>query len=156
MAKEPLRRCRPLRDRARASADHARTDADVGEIRAEYGEEIVEDLSQQLQSHVGRGYSTTNLRYFRTFYLAYRERRPEIRHIGGGESQSDATPARARTIRHKRRGVSLAAIERAPLEGFSPLLGWSHYRALMKVEPAVDGGFSLRVRWGPDWLSGAS
>lgn len=108
-----------------------------GEPRAEYGEGVIEDLSQQLQSRVGRGYSSTNLRYFRTFYIAYRERRPEIRHIGSGESESGATPGMARKIRHKRSGVSLAALDPAPLEGFSPSLGWSHYRALMKVEPAM-------------------
>lgn len=108
-----------------------------GERRAEYGEEVIEDLSQQLRSRIGRGYSSTNLRYFRTFYIAYRERRPEIRHIGSGESKSNATSGTARKIRHKRSGVSLATLDPAPLEGFSPALGWSHYRALMKVEPAM-------------------
>jgi predicted nuclease of restriction endonuclease-like (RecB) superfamily len=108
-----------------------------GEPRADYGEEVIEDLSQQLQSRVGRGYSSTNLRYFRTFYLAYRERHPEIRHIGGGESDSGATTDRAPKIRHKRGGVSREALAPSPLNGFSAALGWSHYRALMKVEPAM-------------------
>lgn len=53
-----------------------------GEARAEYGEEVIEDLSQQLQSRVGRGYSTRNLWYFRDFYLTYRERPPSIRTEG--------------------------------------------------------------------------
>lgn len=57
-----------------------------GNQRAEYGERIVDELSRRLTQHVGRGYSTTNLRYFRSFYLAYADRRPEIRHITGGES----------------------------------------------------------------------
>ncbi|HCF60728.1 MAG TPA: hypothetical protein DFS52_22350 [Myxococcales bacterium] len=38
-----------------------------GKARAEYGEEVIEDLSRQLKDRVGRGYSSTNLRYFRTF-----------------------------------------------------------------------------------------
>ena len=76
-----------------------------GEARAEYGETVIEDLSRQLQARVGRGYSTTNLRYFRTFYTAYRDRRPEIRHIGGAESGNDAGVAAGGRIRHRRSGV---------------------------------------------------
>jgi hypothetical protein len=87
-----------------------------GEERAEYGEEVIEDLSQQLQARVGRGYSSTNLRYFRTFYIAYRERRPEIRHIESGESEGASTTETARKIRHKRSGVSL----QVPSKGSSP------------------------------------
>lgn len=108
-----------------------------GEARAEYGKEVIEELSQHLQARIGRGYSTTNLRYFRAFYMAYRDRRPEIRHIGSGESERDAGATTPRKIRHKRGGASLGELNPGPLNGFSPLLGWSHYRALMKVEPAT-------------------
>lgn len=108
-----------------------------GDPRAEYGEEVIEDLSKQLQSRVGRGYSSTNLRYFRAFYIAYRSRKPEIRHIGSGESGNEEDTSTSGKIRHKRRGVSLATLDPAPLDGFSPSLGWSHYRALMKVKPAM-------------------
>jgi hypothetical protein len=108
-----------------------------GVARAEYGEQVIEDLSRQLLDRVGRGYSTTNLRYFRTFYVAYRDRRPEIRHIESGESASEAGVAAPLKIRHKRSGVSLDSLDPAPLDGFSSALGWSHYRALMKVEPAM-------------------
>ena len=44
-----------------------------------------------LRRRVGRGYSTTNLRYFRTFYLAFREHTPEILHIGSGEFERDVS-----------------------------------------------------------------
>jgi predicted nuclease of restriction endonuclease-like (RecB) superfamily len=104
-----------------------------GAKRAEYGEQVLEVLSAHLRARIGRGYSTTNLRYFRTFYLAFRDRVPEIRHIGGGESRRQAQGT-ALDIRHKRRGVSGAAPSVPILDGFSPVLGWSHYRALMNVE----------------------
>lgn len=127
-----------------------------GEARAEYGETVIEDLSRQLQARVGRGYSTTNLRYFRTFYTAFRDRRPEIRHIGGGESVNDAGAAGASKIRHQRSGVSHEALDPAPLDGFSPSLGWTHYRALMKVEPAMARTFyeieAEREHWPVDHL----
>lgn len=79
----------------------------------------------------GRGFSTTNLRYFRTFYLSCTNRIPEIRHIGCGEFSD-------KEKRHTQSGVlenMSFAIEKAECErGFSPGLGWSHYRALMGVE----------------------
>jgi hypothetical protein len=40
-----------------------------GSARAEYGEQVLEALSDHLQVRLGRGYSVTNLRYFRLFYL---------------------------------------------------------------------------------------
>ena len=111
-----------------------------GEDRAGYGEALIEALSEQLRGRFGRGYSTTNLRYFRTFFLAYPTRKPEIRHIRGGELPAASLPAgRAgqAEIRHVQGGV-LEDLERATLkdslDGFSPRLGWAHYRALMKVE----------------------
>lgn len=91
----------------------------------------------QLLTRVGRGYSTTDLRYFRAFYLAYRDRRPEIRHIGSGESATTVPTGPAPNIRHRRGGVSLATLDPAPLDGLSPALGWSYYRSLMKVEPGM-------------------
>lgn len=39
------------------------------------------------------GYSTTNLRYFRTFYLTYCRREPQIRHITSGESRPESRVA---------------------------------------------------------------
>jgi len=55
-----------------------------GQGRAEYGKQIIEDLSARLKSCFGRGFSTTNLRFFRTFYTVYADRLPEIRQIGSG------------------------------------------------------------------------
>lgn len=104
-----------------------------GAKRAGYGEQVLDALSARLRERVGRGYSTTNLRYFRTFYLAFRDRAPEIRHIEGGESVGRPRGT-ALDIRHKRSGLSGSASSTPSLDGFSPVLGWSHYRLLMNVE----------------------
>jgi len=56
-----------------------------GEERAEYGKQVLEQLSMYLTQKYGRGYSTTNLRYFRTFYTVYADRYPEICHTQCGE-----------------------------------------------------------------------
>lgn len=122
-----------------------------GEARADYGQQVIDDLSERLTGRFGRGFSTTNLRYFRAFFIAYAVRRPEIRHIAGGESstaQTDEVPRpAAREIRHTQRGVlddlALASSTSAQPRGFSPGLGWSHYRALSSPRQC------FRVRWTP-------
>jgi predicted nuclease of restriction endonuclease-like (RecB) superfamily len=132
-----------------------------GDERAGYGKKLIEDLSKRLCARFGRGYSSTNLRYFRTFFMVYSTRKPEIRHIKGGEllatgkgRGSDLDRIRhigcgelpgtrngdsgdTDKIRHSQ-GDVLNDMDRAVdgdnLQGFSSRLGWSHYRALMKVE----------------------
>jgi hypothetical protein len=88
-----------------------------GEERADYGKKIIETLSLRLTEKFGRGFSTTNLRYFRTFYLTYTNRIPEIRHIGSGEFSD-------KEKRHTQSGVldnMSLAIEKPECEhGFSP------------------------------------
>ncbi len=39
--------------------------------RLEYGQEILKGLSKELTKHLGKGYSTSNLKYMRIFYKAY-------------------------------------------------------------------------------------
>lgn len=102
-----------------------------GEERAEYGKQIIGNLSKQLAERYGRGFSTTNLRYFRTFYTVYADRIPEIRHIAGGELDADP---KCHTQGGVLNDMSVAAETADISRGFSPKLGWSHYRALMQVE----------------------
>ncbi len=42
-----------------------------GKTRAEYGKQIIKDLSQNLTRDFGKGFSTTNLKQMRQFYLLY-------------------------------------------------------------------------------------
>jgi predicted nuclease of restriction endonuclease-like (RecB) superfamily len=115
-----------------------------GATRAEYGEKIVEELSARLTERYGKGFSVTNLWYFKQFYLAFQNRfqipHPAggesldmaIPHSVGGESSSPAVPTPT--------GMELSAPKKSPpagsqsLQGFSPQLSWSHYRALMRVD----------------------
>ncbi len=55
-----------------------------GEERAEYGKQVVESLSAQLTQKYEKGFSTTNLWYFRQFFQVY-STRVEILHPSGGE-----------------------------------------------------------------------
>ena len=101
-----------------------------GEDRAEYGKQIINDLSAKLNKKYGKGFSTTNLWYFRQFYVVYSNRKPRIRHKVCGELISGEKL-------HKPCGVlndlSLAVENNEAIQGFSPRLSWSHYRTLTRL-----------------------
>ena len=103
-----------------------------GEERAEYGKQLILELSSRLTQKYGKGFSTTNLWYFRQFHLVFLDRIPEILHKPCGESQEISSKL------HKPCDVledmSLAIEKTGEIRGFSPLLSWSHYRTLTKVE----------------------
>jgi predicted nuclease of restriction endonuclease-like (RecB) superfamily len=106
-----------------------------GDPRAEYGNRLMADLSKRLTQRFGRGYSATNLWYFRQFYAVYADRRPEILHAPSGESTTDQKrrePGDGSS--QQSQALELAAQNDAELGGFSPLLSWTHYRTLAKVE----------------------
>ncbi len=102
-----------------------------GDERAEYGKQVIESLSNKLTARYGRGFSATNLWYFKQFYVAYQNHVP-ILHPSGRES--DDLP-----ILHPTGGESGMATQNNNLSGdeslsrFNPQLSWSHYRALLRV-----------------------
>lgn len=53
-----------------------------GESRAAYGEELIRKLSEKLTKEFGKGYSVSNLRNMRQFYLSYQD---EIHQTASGE-----------------------------------------------------------------------
>lgn len=106
-----------------------------GEGRAEYGEQVLNALSERLSERYGKGFSVTNLRYFRLFYQTYVDRTPEIRRMPCDESG----PGLEAVEKHHKAcdvldDLSQAAQKTDRLRGFSPRLSWSHYRTLCKVE----------------------
>jgi predicted nuclease of restriction endonuclease-like (RecB) superfamily len=118
-----------------------------GDDRAGYGDELIESLSARLTEAFGRGFSTTNLRYFRNLFTAYRDRVPEIRHITSGDLATVDPAASGSVLGDLERAGQVAEASR----GFSPLLAWSHYRALMTVESEPERLFyeieAERERW---------
>ena len=44
-------------------------EAQGGEARAKYGDGLIKEYSKKLSNELGKGYSITNLKYMRTFYL---------------------------------------------------------------------------------------
>lgn len=110
-----------------------------GADRAEYGEALLEGLSAALTARFGRGFSISNIRYFRQFYLVYADRRPEIHHEARGESAALAMEGQ---IHHEAGGVSAAVARAVDLahtpRAFAAGLSWTHYRVLSTVEHAAE------------------
>ncbi|MDF7797884.1 PDDEXK nuclease domain-containing protein [Pontiellaceae bacterium B1224] len=120
----------------------------AGEERAGYASELMNRLSFQLNKRFGKGFSVANLKLFRQFYLVFIERSVErgselstqcvdnLESVGGTHPAEFATHCVANSA------------------GFMPALGWSHYRALMRVEhpaarayyerEAASNGWSVR------------
>jgi len=115
-----------------------------GGKRAEYGKKVVEDLSARLTERYGKGFSGRNLKLFRQFYLTYSERLKIVRPLGAQFSKPVIPSPLGRELGDTRilsplgRELTLPArshpMGSESLQGFSPQLTWSHYRALMRVE----------------------
>lgn len=106
-----------------------------GRNRAACGQEVLADLSKRLGERYGRGFSVSDLKNFRAFFLSCQHRVPEIRHIGGAQSEpQDIQHSGGAVLEH----LSEASEQSDAARGFSPNLGWSHYRALMRVENRVE------------------
>ena len=106
-----------------------------GKKRAQYGEKLIQELSEKLTKDFGRGFTTSNIRYMRLFYLSFpihHALRDELRKRAINQKDNTTMPANLR-------------IE----------LSWTHYRLLLAVEnsdarnyymnEAADNNWSTRV-----------
>ena len=76
-----------------------------GKARAEYGSYLLKELSKRLTRYHGKGFGLSTLKDMRQFYLTYSKR--PIGHAVRGQSKE---------------------------KQFSLNLGWTHYRALMRLD----------------------
>jgi predicted nuclease of restriction endonuclease-like (RecB) superfamily len=123
-----------------------------GKKKAEYGQRLIEELSRKLKRDYGAGYSATNLKLFRQFFLAY----PKL--IGKRISH---TPSDELSLGDERNSpilaLSQARIGHTPCDQLwnpghlHPNLSWSLYRNLIRVEPENARSFyeieAVRNNW---------
>ena len=107
-----------------------------GKKRAAYGEKLIENLSARLTQRYGRGFSVANLFNFRAFFLMYPDRRPEIFYTLCREFAQASTRNLPKSDSDTRTTHSSPSgpLGVQSLTDFHPNLGWSHYRALLRVE----------------------
>lgn len=95
-----------------------------GSLRADYGKNVLKELSALLTSEFGRGYSVSNLKNFRQFYLVF----PEV-------CQHNANNSSELPIRQTLSGE----------------LSWSHYCLLIRVENKAARDFYQKETVGQNW-----
>lgn len=119
-----------------------------GDKRAAYGKQRMEHLAQAMTSEFGRGFSATNLRLMRQFYLAYS---PRILQTASGESPAESilqTLSGELTSPSEQTASGVAHfVQQAGLAQIS----WSHYVFLMSITNADERMFyeieSARQGW---------
>jgi predicted nuclease of restriction endonuclease-like (RecB) superfamily len=107
-----------------------------GARRAAYGEAALDDLSQRLTADFGKGFTTTNLRYMRSFYLAFPIRHA-LRDEFAADGKMNALP-------------SELPVQRVPAM-LRPELSWTHYRLLLGVEDPQAREWYLHEAAGQQW-----
>lgn len=97
-----------------------------GKSKAGYGEYLLKELSIRLTKDFGKGFTETNLRYMRLFYLSF-----EIMNAERSQSLPDR-------IHHALRDESVSTQKGDAVRHELPVvrreLSWTHYRLLLKVE----------------------
>lgn len=94
-----------------------------GKERAEYGAHIIKIASVTLTEEFGSGYSETNIRNFRAFYLTFSNL--QIQQTPSAESQTSIQ----QTLSAKLENANTQIGQTLPAR-----LSWSHYERLMRVE----------------------
>lgn len=108
-----------------------------GQDRANYGAEILKMLSKELTNEFGKGFSITNLKNFRKFYLVFSDF--EI-----GQTVSDLS--RELVLQEE---VSWSG---SPIwQTVSAKLSWSHYERLMRVENKEARNYYLKEATAQNW-----
>jgi predicted nuclease of restriction endonuclease-like (RecB) superfamily len=114
----------------------------AGSARAGYGDELIDQLAARLRADFGRGFTPSNLRYMRLFYLAYPNLLArEIHHAVRDKSERGAGE-------RGRQAVACRDLDRGVL---NPDLSWTHYRLLTKVQSPLSRDFyeieAVRNHW---------
>ena len=91
-----------------------------GNDKAEYGKHILKIASESLTEEFGKGYSETNLKSFRKFYLIFKD-------YSIGQTVS------AQLYDTKRQAMP-AQLENSNLQALPVILSWTHYERLMRIK----------------------
>jgi predicted nuclease of restriction endonuclease-like (RecB) superfamily len=98
-----------------------------GKGRARYGAALLETLARRLTADFGRGFTPTNLRHMRAFYVAF-----PIRHALRAESERNGIP-----------GAAPSSLRSE--------LSWTHYRLQLRVENGLAREWYMREAADQQW-----
>ncbi len=128
-----------------------------GRAKAGYGERIMRDLAKKISEEYGDGYSLTNLKLIRKFYLTY----PELIAFTKGHAVRDLSLEAHQAITaekgHAMRGFSSILHARRG-KSWKPgrlhsNLSWTHYRTLLRVDKDAARAFYEIEALKNDWVT---
>ncbi len=103
-----------------------------GKSKAVYGAALLKELSERLTNDFGKGYSQTNLKYFRQFYLTF-----------GSFENSHAT------------GDQFNELPNQKSHALRGELTWTHYRLLIRVENEAARNYYIEEAITQNWSTRA-
>src|SRR3989338_6821660 len=108
-----------------------------GKTRAEYGEKILTGVSQKLTQEFGRGFSKTNLKLMRQFFLMYGNR------IGQTLSDQSANNQKSQTVSGQLQKTQTPSAQLVKVESLSRkfTLSWSQYIFLIGIDNKPERDF---------------
>jgi predicted nuclease of restriction endonuclease-like (RecB) superfamily len=103
-----------------------------GNDKAEYGKHILKIASESLTEEFGKGYSETNLKSFRKFYLIFKD-------YSIGQTMSEQLEERKQQtlsakLEDSKRQATPAQLENSNLQALPVILSWTHYERLMRIK----------------------
>ena len=110
-------------------------DEQGGKRRAAYGKTQLADLSRRLTERLGKGWSATNLRQMRAFFLAYSAGKDDVRIQQKLSAKSSPAIQQTGTAE----SASLTEVETKSPRIFT--LSWSHYLVLMRIDNPAERRF---------------
>jgi predicted nuclease of restriction endonuclease-like (RecB) superfamily len=104
-----------------------------GKAKATYGKALLENLSKDLKSIHGKGFSLSNVKRFRQFYLTYPICEELPHKLQGNRNQISAE------LSHQLQNIENQHTEKSAM--VSHQLSWSHYVELMKITDPLERSF---------------
>jgi predicted nuclease of restriction endonuclease-like (RecB) superfamily len=101
----------------------------AGQNRAEYGKRLIKLVAQELTSEFGKGYSETNIRSFRKFYVEFQN--TVIGQALPAQFSSEKKEVSQSLLNQLKNNLQLDEIKIQ--QTLPAVLSWSHYERLMRV-----------------------
>ena len=102
-----------------------------GQTRAEYGKQVLKSLSTRLTDRFGEGWSYSNLRQIRQFYLVYGNLTDSVCQI---ENDNQCLSNSGNIVAPIQGNIQNGVLEKGQQRLPDFTLSWSHYLILMRIE----------------------
>jgi predicted nuclease of restriction endonuclease-like (RecB) superfamily len=106
----------------------------AGKERAEYGEAVVKRLAARLSERFGKGFSYPSVKRMKQFYLTFPDGSAIPDDVGRYRKGSAALTQSGSAASEEKGSAALSQFASAAPVLFPPLLTWTHYLMLMRVE----------------------